>query len=66
MGKSNLRDGTAKLLTRFHPASGGVRVEGLTACPDAVLHDGLRRELTATLAAMPPAAGPSPMGDWEH
>ena len=33
-----LRDGTAKVLTLFHPADGRVRVKGVTACPNAVLH----------------------------
>ena len=48
-----LRDGTAKVLTLFHPADGRVRVEGVTACPNTVLHGWLKRELTAVLAAMP-------------
>ena len=48
-----LRDGTAKVLTLFHPADGRVRVEGVTSCPNAVLHPWLKRELTALLAAMP-------------
>ena len=52
-----LRDGTAKVLTLFHPADGRVRVEGVTACPNTVLHGWLKRELTAVLAAMPAAAG---------
>ena len=29
-----LRDGTAKILTLFHPADGRVRIEGATACPN--------------------------------
>ena len=33
-----LRDGTAKVLTLFHPADGQVRVEGVTSCPNTVLH----------------------------
>ena len=33
-----LREGTAKALTLFRPADGRVRVEGVTACPNAVLH----------------------------
>ena len=37
-----LRDGTAKVLTLFHPADGRVRIEGVTACPNAVLHPWLR------------------------
>ena len=48
-----LRDGTAKILTLFHPADGQVRIEGATACPNTVLHPWLKRELTAILAAMP-------------
>lgn len=54
-----LRDGTAKVLTLFHPAEGQVRLRGVTACPNAILHGWLRQELTAILAALPvvPAAG---------
>ena len=37
-----LRDGTAKVLTLFHPADGRVRLEGVTACPNAVLHPWLQ------------------------
>jgi hypothetical protein len=57
-----LRDGTAKALTLFRPADGHARVKGVTACPNAVLHPWLKRELSEALAAMPappaePAAG---------
>jgi hypothetical protein len=56
-----VRAGTAKLLTLFHPASGQVRVQGVTSCPNAVLHPWLQQELTAILAALPaPAPAPSP------
>lgn len=56
-----LRDGTAKLLTLFHPATGQVRVKGVTRCPNEVLHPWLRQELTAILAALPaPPGGLSP------
>ena len=48
-----LRDGTAKILTLFHPADGRVRVEGVTSCPNAVLHPWLKRELAAILDTMP-------------
>jgi hypothetical protein len=48
-----LRDGTAKLLTLFHPADGRVRVHGVTRCPNAVLHPWLKRELAAILTGMP-------------
>ena len=47
------RDGTAKILTLFHPADGRVRVKGITTCPNTVLHGWLRQELTAVLATMP-------------
>jgi hypothetical protein len=50
-----LRQGTAKLLTLFHPADGRVRVQGVTCCPNAVLHPWLQEELTAVLAQLPVA-----------
>jgi DDE superfamily endonuclease len=49
----HLRAGTAKLLTLFHPATGAVRVRGVTSCRNPVLHDWLKTELTAILAALP-------------
>jgi hypothetical protein len=56
-----VREGTAKQLTLFHPASGAVRVKGVARCPNAVLHPWLRAELAAVLAALPaPAEAPSP------
>ena len=48
-----IRNGTAKVLTLFHPADGRVRLEGVTACPNDVLHPWLKRELSAILAALP-------------
>ena len=33
-----IRNGTAKLLTLFHPATGQVRVKGVTSCTNVVLH----------------------------
>jgi hypothetical protein len=55
-----LREGTAKALTLFHPSDGHVRVKGVTACPNAVLHPWLKGELAAILAAMPgPPAEPA-------
>ena len=50
-----VRNGTAKLLTLFHPASGAVRAKGATTCTNQVLHAWLREELVAVLAALPPA-----------
>jgi hypothetical protein len=48
-----IRNGTAKLLTLFHPASGQVRVEGATSCPNEVLHGWLKRVLAEVLAGLP-------------
>jgi hypothetical protein len=58
-----LRDGTAKVLTLFHPADGRVRLHGVTACPNAVLHPWLKRELTDILAGMPEPRG-EPATGW--
>jgi hypothetical protein len=54
-----VRSGTAKVLTLFHPADGRVRVEGVTSCPNAVLHPWLKRELGAILDALPPPRPPA-------
>lgn len=51
-----VRDGTAKQLTLFHPASGEVRVKGVRSAPNAVLHPWLQAELTAILATLPTPA----------
>jgi DDE superfamily endonuclease len=58
-----LRDGTAKALTLFRPADGRARVDGVTACPNAVLHPWLKRELAAILATMPDPPA-TPAGGW--
>ena len=58
-----LRDGTAKVLTLFHPADGRVRLEGVTACPNAVLHPWLKRELTEILAGLSDPPG-EPAAGW--
>ena len=55
-----VRNGTAKLLTLFRPASGEVRVKGVTGCPTQVLHAWLQAELLAVLAALPPAPPGAP------
>jgi hypothetical protein len=63
------RNGTAKLLTLFHPASGKVRVEGVTSCRNTVLHGWLQQELTAILDALPtPPSVPSAKNrrQWER
>ena len=51
-----LRGGTAKLLMLFHPATGHVRVKGVTHSTNAVLHPWLQAELAAILATLSPVA----------
>ena len=48
-----LPDGTAKLLTLFHPTSGQVVVKGVTSSTNTVLHGWLQTELEAILAKLP-------------
>lgn len=49
-----VRNGTAKILTLFHPATGEVRVTGVTSCTNAVLHAWLKQEWSDILAKLPP------------
>lgn len=53
-----LRDGTAKVLTLFHPADGKVHLKGVTACTNDVLHGWLKQELTAISDSLPAAELP--------
>lgn len=56
-----VRNGTAKMLTLLHPATGRVRLKGVTHCPNAVLHPWLKQEMTAILAELPePSADADP------
>jgi len=48
-----IRNGTAKILTLFHPATGEVRVKGVTDSTNATLHAWLKQQLTAILADRP-------------
>jgi hypothetical protein len=48
-----MRNGTAKILTLFHPASGVVRVKGVTQSTNAVLHPWLKEQLLAILHTLP-------------
>jgi transposase len=50
-----IRNGTAKLLTLFHPATGEVRVKGVRSCTNAVLHPWLTEQLTEVVAGLPNA-----------
>jgi hypothetical protein len=47
------RNGTAKMLTLFHPATGQVRVKGVRSATNVVLHGWLKTELTDILAHLP-------------
>lgn len=49
-----IRNGTAKLLTLFHPATGEVRVKGVTSSANAILHPWLKEELSHILQVLPP------------
>ncbi|MDQ2745393.1 MAG: transposase [Chloroflexota bacterium] len=47
-----VRNGTAKLLTLFRPATGEVWAKGVTHAPNAVLHPWLQDELSTILATL--------------
>lgn len=55
-----LRDGTAKLLTLFHPHDGQVRVKGVESTTNLVLHAWLKQELTQIVKALPEMSLPLP------
>jgi DDE superfamily endonuclease len=63
------RNGTAKLLTFFHPATGQVRAQGVPSAPNAVLHPWLHAELEQVLAELPAVTTPEaerlPLARWE-
>ena len=50
-----IRNGTAKLLTLFEPASGQVRVRGVTSTTNAILHPWMEEQLLAILEKLPAA-----------
>ena len=47
-------NGTAKIMTLFHPSDGNVRVQGVEATPNRVLHPWLKENLSEIVAALPP------------
>jgi hypothetical protein len=56
-------------LTLFHPATGQVRVKGITTCPNPVLHEWLQVQLTHMLALLPAPPERSPAQNrerWQH
>ena len=50
------RNGTAKILTLFHPRDGKVRLKGTLSCTNCVLHGWLRGELREILEDLPRGA----------
>jgi hypothetical protein len=48
-----IRDGTAKMLTLFHPASGTVRVKGVTHSTNAILHPWIQEQIEDILKGLP-------------
>jgi hypothetical protein len=48
-----VRNGTAKMLTLFHPATGKVRVKGVMQSTNAILHPWLKEQLVAILKTLP-------------
>jgi transposase InsO family protein len=53
-----VRGGTTKILTLFHPATGQVYRQPITACTNSVLHGWLKKELAAILVALPAPTEP--------
>jgi hypothetical protein len=62
------RQGTAKVLTLFHPRTGEVRVHGVTSCTNKVLHGWLQQELAEIVAALPnvPPTAAASREAWER
>jgi hypothetical protein len=48
-----IRNGTAKMLTLFHPATGEVRVKGVTQSTNAVLHPWIKAQVAEILKTLP-------------
>lgn len=56
-GHEYIRNGTAKMMTLFHPASGALRVQGATRLTNAVLHPWLKEQCAAILSTLPAPDG---------
>lgn len=48
-----IRNGTAKMLTLFHPVTGEVRVKGVTQSTNAVLHPWIKEQVLEILKILP-------------
>ena len=51
-----IRNGTAKLMTLFHPHAGQVQVKGVESTTNVILHTWLKQELLEIVDALPQAA----------
>lgn len=49
-------NGTAKIITLFHPSDGNVRVQGVESTPNQVLHAWLKANLAEIVVALPPSS----------
>lgn len=64
-----VRNGTAKMLTLFHPSDGELRVKGVTNATNAVLHPWLKEQLAAILSTLPtpgPCDAATQTALWQH
>lgn len=64
-----IRNGTAKMLTLFHPRDGALRVKGVTSVPNAVLHPWLKEQCAAILSTLPtpcPCDGATQTALWQR
>jgi hypothetical protein len=50
-----IRNGTAKMLTFFHPVSGEVRIKGVRQATNAILHPWFKEQLSEILKEIPEA-----------
>jgi hypothetical protein len=48
-----IRNGTAKMLTLFHPVTGEVRVKGVTQSTNAILHPWVKEQIEEILKTLP-------------
>jgi len=61
-----LRNGTAKVLTLFHPQDGQVRLKGVEQTTNAVLHPWLKAELSVILDTLPEAPALRSQAESQH
>ena len=59
-------NGTAKILTLFHPRSGQVRIRGVMRCPNYVLHTWAKQTLVDILSSLPSPAIEHDLANHDH